>query len=131
MKQVTSKGLVVYGTTESTDHPTKSVTFSVSVSTEMAPSFKVVAMVTSPTGELVADSVTIPVQSVNRYKMNMTLVQSKDHSKQTIQVVTRTLPGCFVGVSLLRSTQFFFQGDNTISPSRFIRALYDTEPFTR
>lgn len=88
-------------------------------------------MVTSPTGELVTDSVTIPVNSINRYKMNMTLVQNKDHSKQTVQVVTRTLPGSFVAVSLLRSTQFYFQAENTVTPSRIVRALYKMEPFTR
>jgi hypothetical protein len=35
----------------------------------MAPTFKLVAMIVSPVGELVADSVTIPVQSFNRYKV--------------------------------------------------------------
>ena len=64
-----SKGLVIHGATETHPHPTKLVTFSVPVSSEMAPTFKLVAMIVSPVGELVADSVTIPVQSFNRYKV--------------------------------------------------------------
>nr|CAH0103527.1 unnamed protein product [Daphnia galeata] len=62
---VVSKGLVIHGSTETHPHPTKLVTFSIPVSSEMAPTFKLVAMVVSPVGELVADSVTIPVQSFN------------------------------------------------------------------
>ena len=64
-----SKGLVIHGATETHPHPTKLVTFSVPVSSEMAPTFKLVAMVVSPVGELVADSVTIPVKSFNRYNV--------------------------------------------------------------
>jgi hypothetical protein len=67
--QVVSKGLVIHGSTETHPHPTKLVTFSVPVSSEMAPTFKLVAMVVSPVGELVADSVTIPVKSFNRYNV--------------------------------------------------------------
>ena len=60
---------MVHGATESHSHNTKLVTFSVPVSTEMAPTFKLVAMIVSPLGDLVADSVTIPVHSINRYKV--------------------------------------------------------------
>lgn len=67
--KVVSKGLVVHGATETHPHGTKLVTFSVPVSTEMAPTFKLVAMVVNPIGDLVADSVTIPVQCINRYKV--------------------------------------------------------------
>lgn len=64
-----SKGLIIYGATEVQPHPRKSLTFSVPVSGEMAPTFKLVAMIVNPVGELVTDSVTIPVQSFNRYKV--------------------------------------------------------------
>lgn len=60
---------MVQGATESRPHATNLVTFSVPVSTEMAPTFKLVAMIISPLGDLMADSVTIPVQSINRYKV--------------------------------------------------------------
>ena len=59
------------------------------------------------------------------------MVQTKDHSKLTVQVVTRTIPGAFTGVSLLRSAHYMFQADNEITHSRMIRALYQLEPFTR
>uniref|UniRef100_A0A0P5QML6 Macroglobulin complement-related protein n=1 Tax=Daphnia magna TaxID=35525 RepID=A0A0P5QML6_9CRUS len=128
---VVSKGLVVYGATESHPHPTKLLTFSVPVSSEMAPTFKLVAMVVSPAGELLADSVTIPVHSFNRFTVNVTAVQARDHSKETVQLVTRTRPGAFVGVSLLRSINYIFQADNALTPSRILKALYKLEPFTK
>uniref|UniRef100_A0A0P4XT60 Macroglobulin complement-related protein n=1 Tax=Daphnia magna TaxID=35525 RepID=A0A0P4XT60_9CRUS len=128
---VVSKGLVVYGATGSHPHPTKLLTFSVPVSSEMAPTFKLVAMVVSPAGELLADSVTIPVHSFNRFTVNVTAVQARDHSKETVQLVTRTRPGAFVGVSLLRSINYIFQADNALTPSRILKALYKLEPFTK
>ncbi|XP_046648840.1 CD109 antigen-like [Daphnia pulicaria] len=128
---VVSKGLMIHGATETHPHPTKLVTFSVPVSSEMAPTFKLVAMIVSPVGELVADSVTIPVQSFNRYKMNVTTVQVRDHSKETVQLVTRTRPGAYFGVSLLRTLSYMFQADNELTPSRVLKALYKLEPFTK
>jgi hypothetical protein len=63
--------------------------------------------------------------------MNVTTVQVRDHSKETVQLVTRTRPGAFVGVSLLRSINYIFQADNDINPSRVLKALYKLEPFTK
>ena len=63
--------------------------------------------------------------------MNVTTVQARDHSKETVQLVTRTRPGAFVGVSLLRTINYIFQADNTLTPSRVLKALYNLEPFTR
>lgn len=97
----------------------------------MAPTFKLVATIISPHGQLITDCVTIAVNSLNRYKVNMTLVQLRDHSKQTVQVVTRTIPGSFVGVSLLRSGNYFYQTDSEVTHSRFLKSLYELEPFNR
>ena len=128
---VVSKGLLVHGEQQTRPHDVRLVTFSVPVSTEMAPTFKLVASILSPAGELIADSVTVPVVGLNRYKINVTMVQTRDHSKQTVQVVTRSQPGSFVGVSLLRSSNYIFQADNELTPGRMLRALYDLEPFNR
>lgn len=126
-----SKGLVIHGATVANPHATRLVTFAVPISTEMAPTFKLVASLVSPLGELVADSVTIPVASINRYKMNVTMVQARDHSKQTVQVVTKTTPGAYVGVSLSRSSNSIFQADNELTPNKFLQSLYRLEPFNR
>ena len=128
---VVSKGLLVHGEQQTRPHDVRQATFSVPVSTEMAPTFKLVATILSPQGELIGDSVTVPVHSFNRYKMNVSMVQTRDHSKQTVQLVTRSQPGSFVAVSLLRSSNYIFQADNELTPSRMMRALYDLEPFNR
>ena len=63
--------------------------------------------------------------------MNITLVQARDHSKQTVQLVTRSHPGAFVGVSVLRTVNYQFQAENAVSPSRMLKSLYSLEPFSR
>lgn len=63
--------------------------------------------------------------------MNVTMVQNRDHSKKTVQLVTRSHPGAFIGVSLSRSSNYIFQADNELTPSRMMLALYDLEPFNR
>ena len=67
--QIISKGMVIHGDQQNSDHSIKSTTFAVPVATEMAPTFKLVIMVINPLNELVADSVTVPVRSINRYKV--------------------------------------------------------------
>ena len=69
LKQVISKGVVIHGAQRNLLHATKSFTFSLPVATDMAPTFKLIVMVINPINELVADSVTIPVKSMNRYKV--------------------------------------------------------------
>ena len=66
---IISKGAMVHSSQEMLTHATKMTTFAVPISNEMVPTFKVVAMLTNPLGDLIADSVTIPVQSLNRYKV--------------------------------------------------------------
>jgi hypothetical protein len=63
--------------------------------------------------------------------MNVTTVQVRDHSKETVQLVTRTRPGAYFGVSLLRTLNYIFQADNELTPSRVLKALYKMEPFTK
>lgn len=67
--QILSKGVVVYNAQEVCTKYSKMVTFTVPISVDMIPSFKVVVSIVSPTGDLIADSVTIPVESINRYKV--------------------------------------------------------------
>ena len=64
-------------------------------------------------------------------QMNVTTVQIRDHSKRTVQLVTRSHPGSFVGISLLRAINYGFKADNEVSPSRILQALYQLEPHTK
>ena len=67
--KVISKGAIIHGSQQDHGHPTKSLTFSVPVSMDMAPTFKLLVTIVNPMGELVADSVTVPVRSINRYQV--------------------------------------------------------------
>ena len=66
-----SKGAIVYSTHHTLVHASRATNFAVTISNEMVPTFKLVVMVTSPFGDVIADSVTVPVQSVNRFKVNL------------------------------------------------------------
>jgi len=68
--QVISKGMVLHNFKGVVGHLSKLITFAVTVSAEMTPTFTLVAMVTSPNGHLISDSITIPVLSINRYQVN-------------------------------------------------------------
>ena len=98
--QVVSKGVVIHEATEAHPHPTKfQGTFSVPVSSEMAPTFKLVAMVVSPVGEPGTNG---------RYPTQICVGYC--HFKATVQQqVTRTSPGAFVAVSILRHVNFIFK----------------------
>lgn len=63
--------------------------------------------------------------------MNITTVQFRDHSKETVQLVSRTLPRSFVGLSVLRYMNYLYQADNVVTPSRMLKSLYKLEPFTK
>nr|CAH0112339.1 unnamed protein product [Daphnia galeata] len=58
---------------------------------------------------------------------NLTLVQTKDYSKATIQLVTRTRPGAFVAVSILRNVNYIIQADNELTPSRSVHGVTWTD----
>ncbi len=43
---------------------------------DMAPTFKLLVTIVNPMGELVADSVTVPVRSINRYQVVYLIMSS-------------------------------------------------------
>lgn len=63
--------------------------------------------------------------------MNVTLVQTRDHSKATVQFITRTHSGSYVGISMLNEMSYYLMTDNEITPSRILKSLYKLEPFTK
>ena len=57
------------------------------------------------------------------------LVQNRDHNNKTVQMVTRSHFGAFIGLSLLRSESYILQADNELASSRIILELYHLELF--
>lgn len=65
--QVTSKGLLLYSNQEYMDDSTGATvrTFSLPVSAEMAPTFRVVVYHVTEDGEVLADSIALPVDGIS------------------------------------------------------------------
>jgi len=103
-------------------------TFSIVVSSEMAPGFQImVYTVTSLDFRLLSDSVYYPVQALNRHHIEFKLRHRKDHSMETVEATARGYPGSIYLASTLRSYLFPAQGKNHITKAALIESLYNLE----
>ena len=64
-------------------------TFSVVVSSEMAPGFHIIIETVTPDDFLLSDSAYFPVQAINRHNFEFNLNQIKDHQKNTVEATCR------------------------------------------
>jgi hypothetical protein len=64
-------------------------TFSVVVSSEMAPGFHIIIETVTPDDYLLSDSAYFPVQAINRHDFEFKLNQVKDHQKNTVEATCR------------------------------------------
>ena len=99
-------------------------TFSVVVSSEMAPGFHIVVYgVTKPDDYLVTDSAYFPVQAINRHKIEFKLTQIKDHRMDTVEATCRGDPGAVFLSSTVRSAVYATQGKNMITKASILESL--------
>ena len=103
-------------------------TFSLVVSSEMAPGFHImVYTVTELDFQLLTDSVYYPVQAVNGHRIEFKLSHRKDHSMETVEATCRGDPGSIYLASTLRSYLFPGQGKNQITKVDLIESLFRLE----
>jgi hypothetical protein len=103
-------------------------TFSLVVSSEMAPGFQMmVHTITEIDFQLLTDSVYYPVHALNRHHMELKLRHRKDHSMETVEATSRGDPGSVYLASTLRSYLFPAQGKNHITKAGLIDSLYSLE----
>ena len=103
-------------------------TFSVVVSSEMAPGFHImVYAVTRPDDYLLSDSAYFPVQAINRHKIEFKLTQIKDHMMDTVECTCRGDPGAVFLSSTVRSAVFATQGKNMITKASILESLHTFE----
>ena len=126
---IVSKNLILNSGREygSDIHPIVN-TFSVVVSSEMAPGFHmIVYTVTRPDDYLLSDSAYFPVQAINRHRIEFKLTQVKDHLKDTVEATCRGDPGAVFLSSTVRSALFSTQGKNTITKASILESLHTFE----
>ncbi|XP_043245415.1 CD109 antigen-like [Amphibalanus amphitrite] len=129
---VMSKGLLLYANQETMTQTGRTVhTLSLPVSSEMAPTFKVLVYHVTEDGEVLSDAITLPVEGIGSGAVDLKLNQDKDHSKATVEAVCRSIPGSFFGLSGLRTDARRAAGDSELSKASVLRELYSFENFTR
>ncbi len=125
---VVSKNLVLKTGREiaSDIHPVVT-TFSIVVSSEMAPGFHIIIYSVTGDDYLLSDSAYFPVQAINRHRIEFKLNQIKDHLKNTVEATCRGDPGAVFLTSTVRQSNFATQGKNFITKASILESLHTFE----
>ncbi|XP_037085494.1 complement C3-like [Pollicipes pollicipes] len=130
---VLSKNLVIHGDrvpVEDTSGPTMK-TLSLPVSAEMAPSFRILVYHVTDDGEVVTDSIQVPVEGINRGRTKVVLNQHKDHSKNTLELGMWSTPGATFCTSSGRAYLYSVQAGHDLTRTSVLSALHSFENTTR
>ena len=98
-------------------------TFAISLSPEMAPSATLLIYDISRAGEVIADSLTFPVNGISRNNFTVTLNNKKDKTGETIEVVVLGQPGTYVGLSGVDKDLYSLQIDNQMNQADVLRKM--------
>nr|XP_045598849.1 CD109 antigen-like [Procambarus clarkii] len=127
---IISKGVMVYSSREVT-HGDNVVTTSITVASSMAPRFTILVYVTTDDGEILADSLTLPVKMFDSMEVRLSMNQHKDHSKKTVEVVVGAPPGSLYVLFCQRGLNYQRQHPNALTHSRIIHTMANMEPLHR
>ncbi|OQV18017.1 hypothetical protein BV898_07958 [Hypsibius exemplaris] len=124
---VSSKGLVILSGREEVS--SRSYTFSVAVTSEMAPKAHLVVFDVLPNGgDVIADKFTFPVDGISRNKFSLSVNQHKDYYKRTVELVVLGNPLAFVGFSAVdRNLYPLTPGLSSLTRSDILRTLHQAE----
>ncbi|GIX92091.1 CD109 antigen [Caerostris darwini] len=116
-----SKGRVVSSGME--EMPSSIKTFAVPCSPEMSPTASLVVWDVAREGEVVADSLTFPVDGLSRNNFTVTLNDKKDKTGQTIEVIIEGQPGTYVGLSALDHLLHKMDPGADLSPTEVLEQM--------
>ncbi|OXA61880.1 Complement C3 [Folsomia candida] len=129
---VVAKGLILTHSTEFLKNSwSLPRSFTVAVSPEMVPGFHVFVYVGLRTGEVVSDSVFVPVDNFQRHKLSLVVNGAKDRSKDTVELQLYADPAAYFGVSAQRNARHLMQAGNELSHSYVFQTLHSLEPHNR
>jgi hypothetical protein len=121
---VVSKGNILVTGQELASGMLRSVTtFSVSLSAEMAPSCKVIVYHVSQDGEIIADSVSLPIKGINRAKLKLKINMNQDRSANLIEFIPELTKSSFIGHSAFDSDFQDIQAFNDLTLAKAEIAL--------
>ena len=119
------------------------ITFSLVVSSDMAPGFHIIVYTKTSDDFLLSDAAFYPVNAINRHKIQFGITQLKDHTQMSIEATLRGDPGSVFMVTSQRYQnelakiykdeyhfrQFLFgsQGKNLVTRASIMESLFDFE----
>ncbi|XP_067144276.1 CD109 antigen-like [Centruroides vittatus] len=125
---VVSKGIILQMGSEKVAGLVKSITtFVVPVSPEMAPSLSVLVYHVTNDGQLVADSMILPVNAVNRVPFTLDVNKKQDRTGNIIELVPILSTEARVGLSGVDLDTVSTQGYNDLTPSSLLEQMYKFE----
>ncbi|XP_066953727.1 LOW QUALITY PROTEIN: CD109 antigen-like [Macrobrachium rosenbergii] len=127
---IMSKGILVHSALEVTER-NDVVTISVPVSNAMAPRFTILVYVVSDQGEVIADSMSLPVRAFENMEIEMVTNLHKDHTKKTVELVITSRPGSFYSLTCQRALNFYKQHPNHLTKARVLDQISRLEPAPR
>lgn len=129
---VISKGLILYSGKESMEilfRPIK--TLSIAVSSEMAPSFRVLVYHVTLDGQVIADSINIPVKSINTNEFKVHVSKAKDKTGNTVEMGVIGPAGGVVGFAVQDVDTFCHKCGADLTPATVLENLYDYDDVER
>ena len=116
---VVSKGNILVTGEELVTGMLRSVTtFSVSLSPEMSPSCNIIVYHITSDGEIVADSVSLPIQGINRAKLTLKVNLNQDRSGDVIEFIPHLDKASIIGHSVVDHEFEGTQGFNDITKAK-------------
>lgn len=105
-------------------------TFSVTLSSEMAPSATIMIYNIARGGEVISDAITFPVDGISRNNFSVTLNNRKDKTGDNVEVVVLGQPGTYVGLSGLDRDLQMLDVGNQLNYADVIRKMntFDSNP---
>jgi hypothetical protein len=103
--------------------------FSVAVSSEMTPSFKLVVFAVDQEGIVHSDSVTVPVNSIQLHKVSFGLNERKDYSMDTVEAVVFGESGAAFYSSANRELPSLTNAGNELTTAYVLNTLHSIDNF--
>ncbi|XP_067001675.2 CD109 antigen [Anabrus simplex] len=124
---VMSKGLILLTGQENMQDSIR--TFAVTLSAEMAPAATVVVYHIGRYGDIVADSLTFPVNGISRNNFTVFINNRKARTGERVEVAIYGEPGAYVGLSGIDRAFYAMQAGNELSYSKVLSkmARFDEE----
>ena len=105
-----------------------SKSFTVPISSEMAPGFRVLVYHVTQHGEILSDTVFVPVEQLSQQNVELSFNQVKDKLKDSLEVRIIGDAGSYFALSAHRSIRYFMQAGNELSRAGVLSSFYSLEP---